>query len=510
MIKAMTNRGMKNKNIQFFFNRPDRAVNSGRITGIQNGTYSNSAAIMAAKDTILDNFLASFATTGVSASISVPGTGTAATLEVGPMAEGTLLSLFEKDSGGVWRFKNGESEQHECKEGFGFKHAGKWLRAVAALANNSGGYIVFGVKDKAISGGKIDPQSYALTGLKGTEFEHADPADFTKLIKATFDPTPKVEVGVIEIDSTKVGIMYVHQHTSRPVIAQRGNGDQVKEGDIFFRYPGQSSRIKYSDLRAILDDRDQKAREQILPMVEKLLQLGPRDAMVADLSRGVMSDESRSIVIGEDLLEKIKFIREGEFDEREGQQTLKLVGDVKAIGSSSGVLRKGFATPADLVKDFLSGLSPYDPKDYIRCAVEVGNGAWLPMHFYASKAHLDRKGLAEFVKTTKATAKRKTTYVDRALGKSVAYKSAGGGALIWLTKINAGTKPSFSTASEAADVARAITGLKEKPVLPLEKLLETLKECWDLLEENEPSWLSIVRKAVARIDELYFAKSWPK
>ena len=32
LIKAMLARGMKNKEIQFYFNRQDRAVNSGRIT----------------------------------------------------------------------------------------------------------------------------------------------------------------------------------------------------------------------------------------------------------------------------------------------------------------------------------------------------------------------------------------------------------------------------------------------------------------------------------------------
>jgi hypothetical protein len=34
-VKAMLARGMKNKDIQFFFNRPDRAVNSGRISTIR-------------------------------------------------------------------------------------------------------------------------------------------------------------------------------------------------------------------------------------------------------------------------------------------------------------------------------------------------------------------------------------------------------------------------------------------------------------------------------------------
>lgn len=505
LIKAMVVRGMKNKDIQFFFNRPDRPVNSGRITGIKNGSYSDSSKIGAAKDDTLDEFLKTFKATGVTAQVAISGSGSSTVAESGPMVESTLVAMFEKDTGGVWRFKFGESERHECKQDFGFRHSGKWLRAVAALANNSGGHIIFGVKDKKVTIGKVDPESYKVTGLKGSDFGNADPADFTKCIKSTFDPTPKVETGVLEIGEMNVGIMYVHQHGSRPVIAQKGDGDQVKEGDIFFRYPGQSARIKYSDLRSILDDRDRQAREQILPMVEKLLQLGPRDAMVADLAEGILSDEKRSIVIGEDLLEKIKFIREGEFDEKAGEPALKLVGKVQAMDGVGSVLHKGFATPADLVRDFLNGASPYDPKDYVRCAVEVSNGAWLPMHFYGEKAGLDRQGLADFIHKTKAPSKRRQTYADRALGKNSPYQKAGGAALEFLAEINFGNKPEPKTPQAAADVARAITGLENKPELSLDDLLSVLGDCWEIIETKKHKWLGIVRKAIARVDELYFA-----
>lgn len=37
LIKAMIGRGMRNTDIQFYFNRPDRPVNSGRISEIRNG-----------------------------------------------------------------------------------------------------------------------------------------------------------------------------------------------------------------------------------------------------------------------------------------------------------------------------------------------------------------------------------------------------------------------------------------------------------------------------------------
>jgi hypothetical protein len=61
LIKAMLDRGMKNKNIQFYFNRPERPVNSGRISTIRSGTYSNSSKIAAASADEVDSFIELFA-----------------------------------------------------------------------------------------------------------------------------------------------------------------------------------------------------------------------------------------------------------------------------------------------------------------------------------------------------------------------------------------------------------------------------------------------------------------
>lgn len=57
LIKAMLKRGHKNQDIQFYFNRPDRPVNSGRITGIRNGSYANAAKVATASDADLDVLL---------------------------------------------------------------------------------------------------------------------------------------------------------------------------------------------------------------------------------------------------------------------------------------------------------------------------------------------------------------------------------------------------------------------------------------------------------------------
>jgi len=55
LIKAMLARGYANKDVQFFFNRPDRAVNSGRVSEIKGG--DRWAEVGPADDHDLDEFL---------------------------------------------------------------------------------------------------------------------------------------------------------------------------------------------------------------------------------------------------------------------------------------------------------------------------------------------------------------------------------------------------------------------------------------------------------------------
>lgn len=229
LIKAMIDRRMKNKDIQFFFNRPDRSVNSGRISNIHSGKYGSSKNILAASDAELDEFISNFQAEKFSATISVPAKKEEGIAAASPIDHALIASMFKKKTSGGWYFIFGESDRHECKEGFGLKHADKWLRAVAALANNAGGYVLFGVRDKYKKGNKVAPDSNKVIGLgDDSEFENADPADFTKRIKAPFDPTPRVETTLFEIDGLKIGVFYVHQHQSRPVIATKNEGNLVK------------------------------------------------------------------------------------------------------------------------------------------------------------------------------------------------------------------------------------------------------------------------------------------
>ncbi|MEQ7874269.1 ATP-binding protein [Sphingomonas sp. ASV193] len=482
---------MKNSDIQLYFNRPDRKVNSGRITDIGNGSYSNSKAIPAASNAELDAFLAdpTFLSSGRHIQRS------------DPLAQTSVAKHFAKGPDGLWRLSEGESDRCECKANFGFKHMDKWLRPIAALANNAGGFVFFGVHDKDAKGPNGENLSHAVCGLSSSEFANADPAEFSTRVKAMFDPTPLFRISTAEIGGKMIGIIQVQPHASRPVIAVKQDAS-IKEGDIFYRYPGQSSRIKYSDLRAILDARDADARAQILPMVEKLLQLGPARAMVADLDGGMLTDGGRALQIDSALLEKLSFIKAGEFSEVGGAPTLRLVGDVTAVEANGrAVTQLGMLTRNHVLEAFLNQNEPSDPTDYIRFALEVGQNERLPLHYFARLASMSHDDLVAFINSTSASLARKKKYVDW-IKPDAAFHKAVGTPKSYLTKILAREMPVVTNATVAGHIGQAVQAMPSAASFDLSLLLKLLRECLAVGEGT--SAVSFLRRGICRIDELLF------
>lgn len=497
LIKGMLRKGTKNKDIQFYFNRPDRPVNSGRISQIRAGSYANSIEIEAATPDQVASFLARHAIQ--SGSIVVPTSGLPAAS--GPLAPDTLGALFEEVDGGLkWKLRVGETDQHECKTSFGLRYAHNWLKPMAALANNRGGYIIFGVHEK----GKRDSEGNDLTHVVcgvSSHFAETDPADITKIVRGTFDPTPRFETITVAVGGLSVGVMYVEQHPSRPVIALRTEQD-VKEGEIYFRYPGQSTRVKYSDLRAMLDERDARARVSILPMMQRLLTLGSSRAMVADLEAGTLSDGRVALHIDEALVKELSFIKEGEFTEKVGAPSLRLLGNVKPTSTVATVTRKGVVTKADLIGDFLSQELSVDPQESIRYALEGIQDIWVPLYYFAKQGGLTKSALISVVNSTRAPEQRKQRFRLRLRNTDAAYRKAvGASAPIHAAMEAGGDIPVAKTSKEAGIIASAIAGLSGSTSVPLAALLRSLK---NLSETAVDGHASFVRKAFCRVDEIFF------
>ncbi len=179
LVKAMLSRDMKNQHIQFLFNRPDRPVNSGRITQIRKGTYG--PKVPAATGPVLDAFLTSTASKPVAS----------AKRSVGDKAK----DHFEK-KGASWFLRTHETDEAECKAAFpGLKPADRSsaaIRAIAGLANNKGGFLFFGVEE-------LSDKSLRANGLTDHKaFSQIDPADLNQILASVLDPVPIFQIGLAE------------------------------------------------------------------------------------------------------------------------------------------------------------------------------------------------------------------------------------------------------------------------------------------------------------------------
>lgn len=493
LIKAMVNRGMKNRDIQFYFNSPERAVNSGRITDIAKNTYSNSVEIASASEEELDAFLADWKT-------SQSELGTLRSANNGTenlISETTLKQFFDKLHDGNWRLTNGETDRIECKKSFDLRRATPWLKAVAALANNRGGYIFFGVEDKDERG------FFLVLGLQNDNFSKADPSQIATLLRSSFDPTPNFKKTQIELGGKVVGVLCIDRHASRPIIATKNeNQGEIKEGDILFRYPGQSARISYSDLRAMLDERAADARNEILPMIQRLISLGPERAMVADLIQGQLADGKNIIQLSPEIIEKIVLIKEGEFNETAGAPALRLIGNVHEIDNV--IPKKGIVTRGDMRIDFLKQEVTADPIDYIRCAIEIPGNDWVPIRHFSNLAKMSRHELVNFIRVNKnVTDHQRKLYLERLASSDEAYVAARGPSKDILNRLAAGDDVTPSDTSEAIQLVRAIHALKRPLTVAPDRLRALLLRCHELIESEEKSGAkSGLRRAIARLDEL--------
>ncbi len=272
LIKAMLKRGMKNNEIQFYFNRQDRPVNSGRITQIKNNDYG-AASLGAVTDQELVAFMADFKPAEVGAAMIAAQPSAPPATSKAEIAK----SLFEQKEG-KWRLKDGETDQHECKQDFDPKKLSPVLCAIAAMSNNRGGFLFLGVSNADCSAAGVSDA-----------FEAFDVAKLMDKVKVHLAPTPRITTkGVVDLEGTKVGFIHVEPHPDKPVIVCKDDGEKLKEGEILFRYAGQSMRIKFTDLRDLLTERDRKAQLALASAAGKLATVGTANVIAHLVGRKVL------------------------------------------------------------------------------------------------------------------------------------------------------------------------------------------------------------------------------
>lgn len=220
-----------------------------------------------------------------------------------------------------------EGQELEFKEQFNLAGLADYFRDFAAFSNNRGGYLVFGVKDS--------PR--VLLGLSKRaerQFDKIDPERITGYLLDIFTSDICWDQAKYERKNMVFGVFRIYEAATKPVIAKKNEGkDQIiKNGDIYYRYGGRTQKIQHAELESIINKRIERNNQHWLDLMAKIGRAGPQNAAILDTEKALIEKEDSSVlVLDEELAEKLKFIKEGQFIEKTGAPTLKLIGDVVPV-----------------------------------------------------------------------------------------------------------------------------------------------------------------------------------
>jgi hypothetical protein len=482
LVKAMIEAKFEKQKIQAYFTNPDRPVNFGRIADIESGKYGGS--IRKASQQELQEFLASW---------EKPQAMHVAREIGSPVEKSRLQKLFER-KGRDWFVKLGETEEVECKNSFQLSGNGKLFRAVAAMANNRGGHILFGVKNEELE----------VVGLKDRRFVETDPNAFSQVLRSVMEPLPRFEVGYIDLEEKLVGAIYVYKEVDMPVIGTKDE-QNFREGTIYYRYPGESRAIRPAEYRKLLSARDNRIRQENVNAIQRVVELGDR-AAVLDLESGKVEGASNSLLIDESLLSKIQFIRHGEFDEIAGAPALRLIGDVTATGSVGERIVRENIEEADVLRNFVLQEPVALPLHYVLRSLTTPK-KWLPIFYYIQRSGKTVEEIeADIEARDGAYVASKRQLLERVKDIRKPFTPPTSRIKSVLDEIVSGKYQKPKSGAEAVRVAMALTGLPSAS-LELAKIMQILRDTIEVTRADKSAkvamW-SYIYKAAAQIDYLYF------
>ncbi len=327
-----------------------------------------------------------------------------------PFNKEALNKIFKLSPKHSDRVVSRENSILEFKESFGLKSFGKYIRSAAAFANNRGGYLVYGIKNKP----------HILKGLTNDAFESIDPEKISHFFNEHFDPEIKWERQIYEFKGKKFGIIYIYESQNKPVVCKKGtdDGKSLKEGEIYYRYIARSQTIRYSELKELIEER--RRAEQLLwfKHLKEIARIGIQDAGIFNLRSGKISAQGGNLYIDESLLPQLAFLREGEFRETEGIPSIRLVGEAQIISGGSNlaqrpkVVKQVGIRGSDIILAFLKNEKLTDPKSYLT-QICYENIAYYPFYFLLRQMKISKEKAKKIVSREPSTQVGKTKLLER-------------------------------------------------------------------------------------------------
>lgn len=243
-----------------------------------------------------------------------------------PFAREELARLLESDPARPRLLKRRESKTLELKANFSLSDDAKvdYARTMAAFSNREGGYLMFGIRDRP----------HEKDGMLNNKLEELDPRVISQFLQNHFSPNIDWEHRVHEVDGKRFGFIYVWPAKRKPIVCQSSSskGKGLRDGDVFYRYQGETRLIGAGELHDIINDRIEHERRSWQDLLKRTAQVNPPSVAYLDLESGRLSGAEGSLMIGQDVLDKVKFIQAGRFHDG-GEPTLNVIGNVEVVST---------------------------------------------------------------------------------------------------------------------------------------------------------------------------------
>ncbi len=217
-----------------------------------------------------------------------------------------------------------ESSRLEFKENFVFQNIAKYFKTIGAFANTKGGVLLFGVKD----------QPRIPVGVDREKFDAIQQDKISTFLAEYFSPQILWDLNMVEVNGKHFGYIEISECESKPVICKKTKEKTLKDGEIYYRYRGQSKVIAFPELKAIHDEVRKNERELWMKHIERIGKMGPQNVAFIDLFDGSIQagKQDGKLLIDDNLLsdlkKQVKFLEEGKFVEKDGAPALKVVGEI--------------------------------------------------------------------------------------------------------------------------------------------------------------------------------------
>ncbi|MBX7496459.1 ATP-binding protein [Qipengyuania sp. 6B39] len=440
LVKGMLARGMPAQEICGFLFRPNRSLNPAGVYEIRSGQIGGQIPAASAADTqhYLENH-PYFGEMAVADRIA----------ELRKELRGILN--FRKD-GDNWVADPKESARLEFKETFHLKSLADYSRSLVGYANNSGGFIVFGIAD-----------DQRILGLQNDHFRKLDSKKFSEFLKDTVNPSIPWGSFQFTFRGFELACLFAHESEEKPHMTLK-NAGSMKANQTYYRYEGETAVIRAGELSAIIRRRENDAVQHAISKLQQIAGLGIRAAEVS-----VPSENPDAVIV-----------------ERE-------------------VVRKSTISDRDILADFINANLNASPSDYIeQSAHEIVR--WLPIYYYMNEGGLAKRDVEELLKVSKIAKPGGSKHIlDRVSGKASAYKQyVGRGERECLKELRSGKIPKESDLKKARHLSGCLMCLESKENFDGPFLKAVLNQSLHDFEAHgqDPVIGSNMRRSAARVDEL--------